>query len=120
MASSIEQFIAHMKLQELRVQRERLLTAYAEITREVAAATADTAVVQLLYERLRQLRFAGQNLHPEVANLEPLLHEIADHSETGEAVAFWRQRLERELAQGRLRTEIAYIFGSLIEERLVP
>jgi hypothetical protein len=120
MASSIEQFIAHMKLQELRVQRERLLAAYAEIAQEITDTTEDTAVVQLLYERLRQLRFAGQFLHPEVANLELLLREIDDHSETDETVSYWRQRLERELAQGRLRTEIAYIFGVLLEERLVP
>src|SRR5262249_13979900 len=76
----------------------------------------DPTRLRLLYEGLRRLRFAKQPLHPDVANLEPLLREIALGRASAETTTFWRTRLERELEQGRLRAAIVYRFGALLEE----
>ncbi len=121
MASTSEQFITQMKLRELRLQREKTLAAYAALareSREVAGAQGDAAALRLLYERLREMKFANQPLHPDVANLELLLREIDLHPAATETVRFWRERLERELTRGELRSEIVYVFGRLLEERL--
>lgn len=121
MVSVSERYITQMKLRELRLQREKTLAAYAALAaeaREVAATQGDTAALRLLYERLREMKFANQPLHPEVANLELLLRE-SDLQPTGsETVSFWRERLERELGRGELRAEIVYIFGRLLEEQV--
>src|SRR5262249_4560313 len=49
-------------------------------------------------------------------NLEPLLGENAIGRASAETITFWRTRLERELEQGRLRAEIVFLFGALLEE----
>jgi hypothetical protein len=65
---------------------------------------------------LRGLSFAGQSLHPEVVNLEILLHAIESGTLSADVLSLWRKRLEEELAAGRLRSEFVYLFGALLEE----
>lgn len=65
--------VNQMKFRELRVQRDRSLAAYSALSHELAEAADDTARLRILYRGLRDLRFAKQPLHPDVANLEPLL-----------------------------------------------
>src|SRR5262249_37919526 len=116
MFTASEQFITQMKLRELRAQRDSALAAYEQLAREAAEAHDDPTRLRLLYEGLRRLRFAKQPLHPDVANLEPLLREIALGRASAETTTFWRTRLERELEQGRLRAAIVYLFRALLEE----
>lgn len=76
MYASIEQFITQMKFRELRVQRDRSLATYSALSHELAEAADDAARLRILYRGLRDLRFAKQPLHPDVANLEPLLRDL--------------------------------------------
>jgi hypothetical protein len=114
--SASDQFITHMKLRELRAQREQSLAAYATLSRAAAQAHDDAARIRVLYDGLRNLRFAKQPLHPDVANLELILPDIAAGRASAETVTFWHAGLEQELAQGRLRAEVVYVFGALLEE----
>src|SRR5262249_52828200 len=66
-----------------------------------------------LYEGLRAMNFAGKPLHPDVLNLEILLNQ---RHPPADVVALWLRRLEAETAAGRLRSEIVYLFGALLEE----
>src|SRR5262249_3167693 len=116
MFTASEQFITQMKLRELRTQRDSALVAYERLAREAAEAADDATRLRVLYEGLRRLRFAKQPLHPDVANLELLLREIATGRASSEAILFWRTRLERALEQGQLRAEIVYLFGALLED----
>ena len=117
MMSQSERFITQMKLGELRVQRERLLTAYDSLARALSAMPDDADQLALLYHRLRQMTFAQHPLHPDIANLEPILHDISYSARPAtETITFWRDRLLRTLAQGRLRADIVYVFGRLLEE----
>jgi len=116
MFSASDQFITQMKLRELRAQRDQSLAAYARLAAQVAATRGDGERIRVLYDGLRRLRFAKQPLHPDVANLELILHDVAIGRASAETTAFWRAHLEQELAQGRLRAEIVYIFGALLEE----
>lgn len=116
MFTSAEQFITQMKFRELRVQRETSLAAYGALSRELAAAADDATRLRLLYRGLRELRFAKQPLHPDVANLEPLLRDLDRGEASVETLSYWRAELERELSRGQLRSEIVYVFGALLEE----
>ncbi len=116
MVTKTDQFITQIKLRELREQRARLLNAYEALSRQAADAQTEAARLRVLYEGLQQISFANQSLHPDVANLEPLLLEMQTSEASQETVAFWRARLERELSNGRLRSEMVYIFGALLEE----
>lgn len=116
MFSTSEQFITHMKLRELRTQRVQSLAAYDELAAREGAARNDPDRVRVLYEGLRRLRFSKQPLHPDVANLDLLLREIDSGHASDETITHWRAQLEKELAQGRLRAEIIYLFGALLEE----
>ncbi|HEX2909505.1 MAG TPA: reverse transcriptase domain-containing protein [Chloroflexia bacterium] len=126
-----EQFIIQMKLGELRKQRTLLRAAYDKLNRSLATASSPVERLQGLYNGLRQISFAGQALHPDVANLEPLFYQFAakENEPAGEKVTaptttgatpettrFWIERLEKELASGRLRSEIVFIFAALLEE----
>src|SRR3954453_2504546 len=62
------------------------------------------------------MAFAGQALHPDVVNLEVLLHEAEAGTASPEVVALWVGRLEGELAAGRARSEVVYLFGALLED----
>ncbi|HEU0026391.1 MAG TPA: reverse transcriptase domain-containing protein [Ktedonobacterales bacterium] len=116
MYTSAEQFITQMKFRELRVQRDTSLAAYGALGHELAEAADDATRLRILYRGLRDLRFAKQPLHPDVANLEPLLRDL-DHGEAStETLSYWRAELERELLRGQLRSEIVYVFGALLEE----
>jgi hypothetical protein len=105
-----------MKLRALREQRSRLLRTYHELRQQVAREPTEAGRLGVLYEGLRQITFANQQLHPDVANLEPLLGRADDGPIALETITFWRERLEKELATGQLRAEIVYLFGSLLEE----
>lgn len=113
---SSEQFITRMKLAELRSQREQLRSAYDAISARDAEAADDAARVAQLYNGLRALTFAGQAFHPEIANLEPLLHAMIAGRAIPETLGFWRDRLRRELERGRVRADAVYVFGTLLEE----
>jgi hypothetical protein len=134
-----------MKLRELRKQRETLLTTYNQIDRALTSTPAQSERLQLLYQGLRQIRFAGHFLHPDVTNLEPVLaaalgqeaasslpqpgsseHQAPLAPNTSrlspstnserDGLGFWHTQLQKELASGRLRSEIVYIFAALLEE----
>ena len=51
-----------------------------------------------------------------MVNLEVLLHEAEAGTASPEVVALWVGRLEEELAAGRARSEVVYLFGALLEE----
>ncbi len=116
MVTKNEYFITHMKLRELREQRGKLLRTYGELYRNISLEQTEVGRLRVLYEGLRQVTFADQKLHPDVANLEPLLERADGEPISMEAIAFWRERLEKELAGGQLRSEIVYIFGAVLEE----
>jgi Reverse transcriptase (RNA-dependent DNA polymerase) len=116
MVTTTDSFITQMKLRALREQRSRLLRAYHELRQEVALQPTDAGRLEVLYEGLRQVTFATQQLHPDVANLEPLLERTNGEPISRETIAFWHERLEKELTSGQLRSEIVYIFGSVLEE----
>jgi len=112
-----EQYITRMKLRELGRQRERLRDAYRRLRQEARAADDDGRKLRLLYDGLRRIKFADRSLHPDVANLDPILVELEVRGQApAETVAFWRGRLEKELDAGELRAEIVYVFGALLEE----
>ncbi|KAB8140047.1 hypothetical protein F8S13_25570 [Chloroflexia bacterium SDU3-3] len=113
---SSEQFITRMKLRELQAQRDQLQRAYDEIAQRAAAAPDDAARIRTLYAGLQALMFAGEPFHPDVKNLGMLLHDIEAGRASDEAVAFWRGRLDQELARGRLRADVVYLFGALLDE----
>src|SRR5579859_7927753 len=116
MVTRNEQFITQMKLRELREQRIHLLRTYAEIQQQAQEATSEETRLRILYNGLRQITFAGQPLHPDVANLHLLLRTVQNDESTLETLIFWRKNLEQELEQVRLRAEIVYAFGALLEE----
>lgn len=116
MVTRTDRFITRMKLRELREQRRRLLAIYDGLSRRLAQEPSEGARLRLLYDGLRRIQFAAQPLHPEVANLDPLLLEMTTTRASAETVAYWRARLERELGQGRLRAELVYVFGALLEQ----
>src|SRR5579871_6018846 len=108
------QFITRMKLRELRRQRARLRDAYEGLRAEVAEAREPGERLRKLYDGLRGLTCAGQALHPDVVNLEVLLHEAETGTASPEVIALWVERLEEELAAGRTRSEVVYLFGALL------
>jgi hypothetical protein len=116
MVTTAGSFITQMKLRALREQRSRLLRTYHELRQQVAQEPTEAGRLGVLYEGLRQITFANQQLHADVTNLEPLLGRADDGSISLETIIFWRERLEKELASGQLRAEIVYLFGSLLEE----
>lgn len=116
MVTRNEQFITQMKLRELREQRTYLLRTYAELQQQTEQAATEEEKLRLLYDGLRQIKFAGQPLHPDVANLQLLLRSAQHDKDALETLTFWRENLENELSQGRLRAEIVYAFGALLEE----
>jgi hypothetical protein len=116
MFSPSEQFITQIKFSELREQRDKSLAAYDQLARELAETHDDASRLRLLYAGLRGMQFAKQPLHPEVGNLELILGQ-GDGSEVSSGMlAFWRAELQRELSRGRLRADIVYLFGALLEE----
>lgn len=109
-------FITQMKLRELRRQRAKLRDAYEGLRAQVVEARGPAERLRKLYDGLRGLAFAGQALHPDVVNLEVLLHEAETGTASPEVLALWVERLEEELAAGRARSEVVYLFGALLEE----
>lgn len=112
---SSEQFITRMKLRELQAQRDQLQRSYEQIAQR-AAAPDDETHIRALYEGMQALTFAGEPFHPDVKNLEMLLHDMDAGRASADAVGFWRARLEQELARGRLRADAVYLFGALLDE----
>ncbi|GHO49100.1 reverse transcriptase domain-containing protein [Ktedonospora formicarum] len=113
MMTKNEYLIAQMKLQELRQQRTRLSQSYAELEQQVEHTPTKLQQLHTLFTGLQHIKMAEISLHPDVANLEPLLNG-PQHSE--ETISFWHKHLTKELPQGRLRSELIYIFGALLEE----
>jgi hypothetical protein len=116
MNHSTTQFITQMKLRELHRQRERLRTAYRALSAEVAAAQQPGERLRRLYTGLAKVTVAGQVLHPDVVNLDLLLHELDAGVLSPDVLALWLRRLEDERAAGELRSEFVYLFGALLEE----
>src|SRR4051794_12952382 len=116
MSHSATQFITQMRLRELRRQRAKLREAYEGLRGEVAGVAGPGARLRRLYDGLRGLAFAGRPLHPDVVNLEVLLHEVDAGTAAPEVLALWLGRLEEELEAGRARSEVVYLFGALLEE----
>src|SRR5438874_11639339 len=65
--------LARIKLAELRRQRDRLEEHYAAVERRAAAAGTPAERLRALYDGLREARFAGKPLHPDVDNLNAVL-----------------------------------------------
>lgn len=107
------QFILDLKLRELQKQREQLLAAYAELRTPPAPPESTYDKLQRLYERLKDLKFANEALHPEVLALAVLKHGLASQPEL---IEFWAARLEEEIRFGQNRAEGVYAFGMLLEQ----
>lgn len=116
MSHSTTQFITQMKLRELRRQRAKLFEAYEGLRQKVNGTRQPGKRLRRLYKGLRKLSFAGQPLHPDVVNLDVLLHEVEAGTASPEVLALWTGRLEEELEAGRARSEVVYLFGALLEE----
>jgi hypothetical protein len=112
MTTSTLHFISQVKLGELRRQRSLLLEAYDRLSAE-AAARGPLDGLRTLCEGLHNVRVAGKPLHADLGHIELLLKAPAPSLEI---VDFWRRRLEAELATGRLRADIVYLFGALLGE----
>lgn len=112
MITTTEQFITRMKLHESHKQRERLQAAYSDLLQQADSAPDDAERLRLLYDGLRELKFADRPLHPEVDNLDIVLHENA----APEMLAYWLAELERHLQSGQQRAEFVYMLGALLEE----
>ena len=119
MLADVERFVTRMKLQELRRQRDQLRIAYDHLARHSRDAPTDVERLRRLYQGLHALTVAGRPLHPDVANLEILLDD-AQEPVAASLISFWLEQLEQELARGRLRSEFAYVFGALLEQRMAP
>jgi len=112
MPTSTLQFISQIKLGELRRQRSLLLDAYDAIQRD-AGSDDPVAGLKALFRGLHKVKVAGKPLHPDLGDIDILFRGAAP---SAEVLAFWRQRLETELARGRLRADIVYLFGALLGE----
>ena len=114
--SPSELFITQVKFRELREQRDKSHAAYDQLAHELAEAHDDASRLRLLYAGLREMQFAKQPLHPDVGNLELILGQGDNSQASSGTLAFWRAELQRELSRGRLRADIVYVFGTLLEE----
>lgn len=112
MNSPTIQFITRTKLAELSRQRESLLSQYQQIADEAAAGDA-VAGLQILYDGLKNIRAGMSQLHRELPNLKVLLHGTAPPELL---VAFWREKLLREVQRGRRRADVVYLFGAFLGE----
>lgn len=104
-------FIARMKLEALRTQRDALQSGYDQILAEVEAAGGGREGLRRLYDGLRAIRLAGEPVHPNLPDLTAVLRFVSD-----EEARQWRERLGAELERGRARSEAVYAFGALLEE----
>lgn len=111
-----DQLIAQIKLAEMHRQRDQLSKHYAALEEKARAAGSDLERFHVLYESLQQIKFAQKPLHPDVANLNLLFLEEATGTASAAMIGDWNKRLERELQQGRLRTEFAHAFGQTLSE----
>ncbi len=110
--ASTLQFISQVKLGELRRQRSSLLEEYDRLSQE-HAARPPVEGLKALFDGLQKIKVAGKPLHPELGPIEILTQGVPP---SADIVAFWRKRLEAELATGRLRADIVYLFGALLGE----
>ncbi len=113
--TTTEQFITHVKFQELHAQRNQARAAYTALEQRLREVPHERERLQLLYTGLRHLQFAQQPIHPNVANLDVLLD--AHDQATTETLGFWQQQLMNELQSGKLRAEMVYVFGGLLQEQ---
>jgi hypothetical protein len=120
MATAASQVLTRIKLRELQRQRDRLNDHYAAVEARAAHAGSELDRLHVLYDGLREARFAQSPLHPDVANLDALFLEARLGTAPPALVESWVRRLRHELAQGRLRAEFAYVFGRLLDEWANP
>jgi hypothetical protein len=117
MLTEAERFITEMKLRELRRQRERLQSAYRQLEEKSETAPDDVTRLRLLYDGLREIKFADHPLHPDVANLDAVFHQIdSGHPLEENFLQFWLRRLRQELETGRSRSHFVYLFGTLLAD----
>ena len=116
MADPNTRVITRIKLDELQRQRDRLTAHYAAVEQQARAAGTPLDRLRVLYNGLRQARFAQKPLHPDVDNLDLVFFEAASGTASAELVQQWVRQLERELARCRLRTEFAHAFGQTLSE----
>ena len=116
MSRSVEGFITRMKLTELRRQRDRLGSAYRRLETRAAQAASPEQRLRVLAEGLQEIRFAGANLHEDASRLAPLAEAMRADGVGTEVAELWLDRLENQLAAGRLRSEFVYAFGVLLEQ----
>lgn len=112
MPLSTIQFISQVKLEELRRQRTLLVESYDKLRADCEGKTPQEAL-RLLYIGLGRISIGRKPLHPDLGNLDLLVHAAAP---SPEIIALWRRRLETEWATGRLRADIVYLFGALLGE----
>lgn len=116
MSENNQAFITRMKLAELSKQRDYLLTTCTTLSQANTDHQPSSVRLEQLYEGLKQIAFAGNSLHPDIASLHLLMDNIVKHPAASALVDFWLQRLEKEIGYGRNRAEAVYVFGALLEE----
>jgi hypothetical protein len=112
--------LTQIKLRELERQRDRLHQHYAAVEERANQASEPLQRLQALYDGLRAARFAQTPLHPDVANLDAVLFQARAGRAEPELIDGWIKRLEQELARGRMRAEVAHVFGQLLAESPDP
>lgn len=116
MTQSTKKTIAKIKLAEMRRQRERLTEHYNNVTADAQSATTNLERLRILYNGLRNTRFTGKSLHPDVGPLDVLLFEDEVGKHSPQMVDNWLQQLQRELLRGRLRAEHTCAFGQILDD----
>ena len=84
------------------------------------AATTASERLRILYDGLREARFARKSLHPDIGNLDLIFLEQQAGNPSTTMIEGWEAKLQRELEQGRLRAEFAFAFGKLLDEWVNP
>src|SRR5262245_37325578 len=105
-------FISQVKLGELKHQRSVLLETYDRLSKE-SAQKEPIEALKSLRNGLEKIKVAGTPLHSDLGNLDLLVQRTTP---SPGLIGFWRSRLESELATGRLRADIVYLFGALLDE----
>jgi hypothetical protein len=107
-------FIASMKLTALREQRDTLAAEYQAIVDAAAVAESPAGRLRALHDGLRDLRLAGDLVHPHLPDVSATLNTLAFAAPV--EIDRWIERLGAELERGRARSEAVYAFGALLEE----
>ncbi len=112
MPTSTIQFISQTKLTELARGRDLLQAEYQQLLNEASQSTG-LQKLRILNDGLRKILVAGKPLHRQLPNLSILLSEC---SPSPVLTQFWTEKLEAEIARGRMRADTVYLFGALLGE----